>query len=157
MLHFFGDPAGGTPCLASALYGGAIIVLPTVLHAGEITRLFGLCVGIDAATLVTQFLRLLAWPWLIGFALAAVRRLPNDWLTASEMGAVAVLAVLAPPLISFTIFSCAMDSAHHILRTINYSGSSSPGLILGATLLPMLGVLVASAAAWHFLGGTPIN
>jgi len=157
MLHFSGDPAAGTPWLARALYGGAIIVLPTVLHAGEITRLFALLVGIDAAALVTPFLGLLAWPWLIGLALAAIQRLSKDWLTALEMGAVAVLAVLAPPLISFTVFFCAMHSARHILRTIDYSGHTSPGLILGATLLPMLGVLLASAAAWHFLGGTPIN
>ena len=157
MLHFSGDPAAGTPWLARALYGGAIIVLPTLLHAGEITRLFALLVGIDAARLVTPFLGLLAWPWLIGLALATIQRLSKDWLTALEMGAVAVLAVLAPPLISFTVFFCAMHSARHILRTIDYSGRSSPGLILGATLLPMLGVLLASAAAWHFLGGTLIN
>jgi len=157
MLHFSGDPAAGTPGLARVLYGGAIIVLPTLLHAEEITRLFSLLVGIDAATLVTPFLRLLAWPWLIGLAMAAIQRLPKDWLTALEMGAVAVLAVLAPPLISFTVFFCAMHSARHILRTIDYSGRTSPGLILGATLLPMLGVLIASAAAWHFLAGTPIN
>lgn len=157
MLHFSGDPAAGTPWLARALYGGAIIVLPTLLYAGEITRLFALLVGIDAATLVTPFLSLLAWPWLIGLALAAIQRLQKDWLTALEMGAVAVLAVLAPPLISFTVFFCAMHSARHILRTIDYSGRSSPRLILGATLLPMLGVLVASAATWYFLGGTPIN
>lgn len=157
MLHFSGDPAAGTPWFARALYGGAIIVLPTLLYAGEITRLFALLVGIDAATLVTPFLRLLAWPWLISFVLAAIQRLPKDWLTALEMGAVALLAVLAPPLISFTVFFCAMHSARHILRTINYSGSSSLGLILGAMSLPMLGVLLASATAWHFLGGMPMN
>jgi Brp/Blh family beta-carotene 15,15'-monooxygenase len=157
MLHFSGDPAAGTPWLARAMYGGAIIVLPTLLYAGEITRLFALLVGIDAATLVTPFLRLLAWPWLISFVLAAIQRLPKDWLTALEMGAVALLAVLAPPLISFTVFFCAMHSARHILRTINYSGSSSLGLILGAMSLPMLGVLLASATAWHFLGGMPMN
>ena len=157
MLHFSGDPAAGTPWMARALYGGAIIVLPTLLYAGEITRLFALLVGIDSATLVTPFLRLLAWPWLISFVLAAIQRLTKDWLTALEMGAVALLAVLAPPLISFTVFFCAMHSARHILRTINYSGSSSLGLILGAMSLPMLGVLLASATAWHFLGGMPIN
>ena len=157
MLHFSGDPAAGTPWLARALYGGAIIVLPTLFYAGEITRLFALLVGIDAATLVTPFLRLLAWPWLISFVLAAIQRLPKDWLTALEMGAVALLAVLAPPLISFTVFFCAMHSARHILRTINYSGNSSLGLILGAMSLPMLGVLLASATAWHFLGGMPMN
>ena len=157
MLHFSGDPAAGTPWFARAMYGGAIIVLPTLLYAGEITRLFALLVGIDAATLVTPFLRLLAWPWLISFVLAAIQRLPKDWLTALEMGVVALLAVLAPPLISFTVFFCAMHSARHILRTINYSGSSSLGLILGAMSLPMLGVLLASATAWHFLGGMPMN
>ena len=157
MLHFSGDPAAGTPWMARALYGGAIIVLPTLLYAGEITRLFALLVGIDSATLVTPFIRLLAWPWLISFVLTAIQRLTKDWLTALEMGAVALLAVLAPPLISFTVFFCAMHSARHILRTINYSGSSSLGLILGAMSLPMLGVLLASATAWHFLGGMPIN
>lgn len=157
MLHFSGDPAADTPWFARALYGGATIVLPTLLHAEEIARLFALLVGIDAANLVTPFLRLLAWPWLIGLALAAIQRLPKDWLTALEMGAVALLVVLAPPLISFTVFFCAMHSSRHILRTIDYAGRTSPGLIVGATLLPMLGVLVASAAAWQFLGGTPIN
>jgi Brp/Blh family beta-carotene 15,15'-monooxygenase len=157
MLHFSGDPAGGTPWMARALYGGAIIVLPTLLYAGEITRLFALLVGIDSASLVTPFLRLLAWPWLIIFVLAAIQRLTKDWLTALEMGAVALLAVLAPPLISFTVFFCAMHSARHILRTINYSDNSSLGLILGAMSLPMLGVLLASATAWHFLDGMPIN
>jgi Brp/Blh family beta-carotene 15,15'-monooxygenase len=157
MLHFSGDPTAGTPWMARALYGGAIIVLPTLLYAGEITRLFALLVGIDSASLVTPFLRLLAWPWLIIFVLAAIQRLTKDWLTALEMGAVALLAVLAPPLISFTVFFCAMHSARHILRTINYSGNSSLGLILGAMSLPMLGVLLASATAWHFLDGMPIN
>jgi Brp/Blh family beta-carotene 15,15'-monooxygenase len=157
MLHFSGDPTAGTSWMARALYGGAIIVLPTLLYAGEITRLFALLVGIDSASLVTPFLRLLAWPWLIIFVLAAIQRLTKDWLTALEMGAVALLAVLAPPLISFTVFFCAMHSARHILRTINYSGSSSLGLILGAMSLPMLGVLLASATAWHFLDGMPIN
>ena len=157
MLHFSGDPTAGTPWMARALYGGAIIVLPTLLYAGEITRLFALLVGIDSASLVTPFIRLLAWPWLIIFVLAAIQRLTKDWLTALEMGAVALLAVLAPPLISFTVFFCAMHSARHILRTINYSGNSSLGLILGAMSLPMLGVLLASATAWHFLDGMPIN
>ena len=46
MLHFSGDPTGGTPWWARALYGGAIIVLPTLLYAGEITRLFALLVKI---------------------------------------------------------------------------------------------------------------
>ena len=156
-LHFSGDPAAGTPWPARALYGGAIIVLPTLLHAAEVTRLFTFLVGTDAATLVTPYLALLAWPWLIGLALLAVLCLPRDWWTALEMGAVAILATLAPPLVSFVVFFCAMHSARHILRTIDYSDRPSISRILGAALLPMLGVLVASVVAWHFLAGTSLD
>ena len=50
-----------------------------------------------------------------------------------------------------------MHRARLIIWTIDYSGRSSLGLILGAALLPMLGALVASAEAWHFLGGTSLD
>lgn len=157
MVHFSGDLAAGTPGWARLLYGGSIIVLPTLLHADEITRLFALLVGVEGASFVTPWLAMLAWPWTIGLALAAILRLSLDWLTALEMVAVGVLAVVAPPLVSFVVFFCAMHSARHVLRTIDYAGGSSPWLILGAALLPMLGVLIASAAAWEFLRDKPLD
>jgi beta-carotene 15,15'-dioxygenase len=155
--HFTGDPIPGTPWPARVLYGGAVVILPAALHSVEITRLFSLLAGDDAAALVMPWLSLLSWPWLIGLLLAAAHRARTDWLTALEMGSVGLLAVLVSPLFSFVVFFCGMHSARHIIRTIDYSGRSPLGLILGAALLPMLGVLVASAAAWHFLAGTSLD
>jgi Brp/Blh family beta-carotene 15,15'-monooxygenase len=156
-LHFSGDPAVGTPWAARAFYGGAVIVLPTLLHGEEVARLFGFLVGMDAASFLVPWLRGLAWPWVIGLGLSVVWCGRRDWLTGLEMGAVAVLAVFAPPLVSFVVFFCGMHSARHILRTFKYSGRASAGLILGAALLPMIGVGVASAAAWHFLDGKSLD
>lgn len=156
-FHFSGDPVEGTPWPTRALYGGAVVILPTALHAVETARLFSLLAGESAAALVMPWLGLLAWPWLGGLILAAIQRSRTDWLTALELVAVAALSVLAPPLLSFTLFFCAMHSARHILRTIDYSAQSSRLFVLAAALLPMFGVLVVSLIAWYFLQSTPLD
>lgn len=155
--HFSGDPPAGTPWPARALYGGAVIVIPVAFHSVEIMRLLSLLAGEDPAALVISMLRFLAWPWLVGLFFTAAYLARRDWLTALEIGAVGLLAIQAPPLISFVVFFCGMHSARHIIRTIIYSGRSSPGVILLAALLPMLGVLIGSVAAWHFLGDTSLD
>lgn len=156
-FHFSGDPVEGTPWPTRALYGGAVVILPAALHTIETARLFSLLAGEGAAELVMPWLGLLSWPWLVGLILAAIQRSRTDWLTALELFSVAALAVLAPPLLSFTLFFCAMHSARHILRTINYSAQSSRLFVLAAALLPMLGVMVVSLAAWYFLQSTPLD
>lgn len=156
-FHFSGDPVEGTPWPARALYGGAVVILPAALHAAETTRLFSLLAGENAASLVMPWLALLSWPWLMGLLFAALQRARTDWLTALELFSVGILSVIAPPLLSFTLFFCTMHSARHILRTIDYSEQSSRFFILGAALLPMLGVLAVSFLAWHFLGTTPLD
>lgn len=50
-----------------------------------------------------------------------------------------------------------MHSARHILRTIDYSGRASLRILLAAALLPMLGVIAVSAAAWYFLRATSLD
>jgi len=156
-FHFSGDPAAGTPWPARALYGGAVVILPAALHAVETTRLFSLLAGESATDLAMPWLVLLSWPWLAGLILAAIQRMRTDWLTALELFSVGILSVVTPPLLSFTLFFCAMHSARHILRTIDYSEKSSRVFILGAALLPMFGVLAVSFVAWYFLRTTPID
>jgi Brp/Blh family beta-carotene 15,15'-monooxygenase len=86
-----------------------------------------------------------------------ILRSRSDLLGSLEIGATALLAVVAPPLVSFTLFFCGMHSARHILRTIDYSGRASTRVLLLAALLPMIGVLAFSAIAWHFLKETPLE
>ncbi|NQW93307.1 MAG: ATP-binding protein, partial [Polaromonas sp.] len=63
-LHFSGDLAPGSPWSTRLLYGGAVIVLPVLNHAPEMTRLFGFLVDANAADRFVSTLRFLAWPWV---------------------------------------------------------------------------------------------
>jgi hypothetical protein len=54
------------------------------------------------------------------------------------------------PRFVYTIF-CGMHSARHIIRTAAFAKYSQPWLLIGAMLLPMLGVVVLSIASWFLL------
>ena len=155
--HFSGDPLQGVPWPARLFYGGSVILLPTIGHAQEIGRLFGLLVGDATAAPLVPWLRWLAWPWLVGLALASLWQTRHDFWTALEMAAAGILAIVAPPLVSFVVFFCGMHSARHILRTMNFSGRSSWRYVAGAALLPMAGVLAGSTLAWVFLRDTALD
>ena len=154
--HFSGDPAAGAPPLARMLHGGAPIVLPTLLHAGEVGRLFTLLAGADAAALVLPALHALAWPWLLGLALMAAWRARTDGLAGLELASVGMLASVAPPLPAFTVFFCGMHSPRHILRTAVYAGSSLRAVLLGCAG-PMLLTALGAMAAWWWLDGVAVE
>lgn len=155
--HFSGDPEKGTPLLTRILYGGSILVLPALLHSGEVDRLFGFLVGMAPASSLMPWITLLAWIWLPCAVLSVILMAWSDWLAALEIGAVLVLSVVAPPLLAFTLFFCGMHSARHILRTIDYSGNFSGRLLALSALLPMIGVLAISVGAWEFLKGKSLD
>jgi len=155
--HFSGDPADGTHGFSRLLYGGAVIVLPTLLHAGEVGRLFGLLAGSEAAARLTPWIGGLAWPWLAGLLASALVEARRSRQTALELLAVAAVAVAAPPLVAFTVFFCGMHSARHILRTVAYANPSAPWLLLTSSLLPMAIVLAAAGVGWFCLRDAPMD
>ena len=157
LVHFSGDPKAGTPLVGRLLYGGSIIVLPSLFHAPEVSRIFSLLVGPADAAAVTSTLHAAAWPWLVMTFIAASYRLRADGLSAAEIAAAALLATIAPPLIAFTIFFCLMHGARHVLRTLEYFDDVSPRLILVSAAGSMLGTLGMAAAAWFWLGGEALD
>ncbi len=156
-VHFSGDPADGTRGLSRLLYGGAVIVLPTLLHAAEVDRLFSLLAGSEAAARLTPWLASLAWPWFAALVASALLEARRSRQTGLELLAVMALATAAPPLVAFTVFFCGMHSARHILRTVAYASPTAPWLLLTASLLPMALVLAASAIGWLCLADTPLD
>ncbi|UDL93079.1 Brp/Blh family beta-carotene 15,15'-dioxygenase [Lichenihabitans sp. PAMC28606] len=147
IFHFSGDPAPDTPFLVRLLYGGAIVVLPTLWHADDVTTLFSLLVGSEAAVTMVAILSPLAWPWLVGLGIASLVALRRDGVAAGELAAVTLLATLAPPLPAFTIFFCGMHSARHILRTVYYVGAEHWRVLLLAGGLPIIGIIGMFAVA----------
>lgn len=156
-LHFSGDPGPGTHPLSRALYGGSVIVLPCLLHAGEVGVLFGLLAGDRAAALLTPWLAAAAPAWLAALGASAVLEARRSTCTALELAAVGALAAVAPPLVAFAVFFCGMHSARHILRTHAWATGTGPGLMLMSGLLPTMGVAAVAAACWAWMGDRPFD
>lgn len=63
---FSGDPSPGTPVFSRVFYGGAIIVLPTIFYAPEVTQLFisrwSRCGDADGGGAAVSQMALVSWP-----------------------------------------------------------------------------------------------
>lgn len=157
MFHFSGDPEPETPFPIRGLYGGAIIILPLALHSNEVRMLFSLLAGPAASSDLLYFLDPLAWPWLFCLIAAALFETRRDMYAASELMAVTLLALFAPPLSAFTIFFCGMHSARHILRTITYFGPEHWRNLLAAAGLPIFAILGMFVAALFWPSGLSVD
>ncbi|WP_426112377.1 Brp/Blh family beta-carotene 15,15'-dioxygenase [Massilia sp. PWRC2] len=158
-LHFSGDPARGSRRTARLLYGGAVIVLPALFHEGEMARLFAFLVMAPMAAAQAGVLHQLSGPWLLATALTAAWQARSNWLSGLEMAVTAALALMAPPLLGFAVFFCAMHSARHMVRTWQYVGADADAAArLGrVALLPMLATLGLGAAAAFYWRAQPLE
>lgn len=149
LLHFSGDPEAGSGVFFRWVYGGLVIVLPAFLHVDEVARLFGMLADQESAMILAGWLHVLSWPWMVATVIAALATLHQRWQAALEMLAVALLAVVAPPLVAFTVFFCAMHGARHLLRTLAFAGPVAARGVVRFAVLPMLAVaLLFAVALW---------
>ena len=155
-LHFSGDLAPGTPWLTRLLYGGAVIVLPMLNHAPEMTRLFGFLVDANAADRFVSTLQFLAWPWAAGIFLSVLVIFKRDWVTAMELVSYSLLVLVAPPLLSFAAFFCVMHSARHAFRTQRFASLSWRQLLL-TSLAPTVAVGAAALLTWFVVKDAPLD
>ena len=154
MLHFSKDLTSFTPVVSRLLYGGAVIVLPALLHFDEIQRLFSLILNDDDGTKIASFLHVLAWPVVIALCCAILYELTKNWRSALEVVAVSLLSIFADPLIGFTLYFCCMHSLRHILRAQRYSQASFGKLLL-ISLAPMAGTVLIVILGWHYFPPSP--
>ena len=150
-LHFSGDPVEGASVPFRTLYGGAMIVLPSLLHAQQVIEIFSFLSGAEAAGRIAGALHWIAFPWLFATLFAAVHHARKNSLSSLELVSVSALALLAPPMLAFGMFFCGMHSIRHILRTRQYSEKESFAHLFQVALLPFLLTLAGVAIGWHFL------
>ena len=149
VFHFSRDLAPTTARITSLLYGGAIIVLPVVFHFSEMLELFSLIVGAENAQTIIVALRALVWPWVAALTLSLCVEFNRSWRSSVEIFSVSLLALVAQPLVAFTVYFCGMHSLRHLLRTQQYVNLPVSRL-LWVCLLPMLGTSVLIALGWLY-------
>lgn len=148
--HFGSDWNRGRPLALRFLTGAALLSLPSLRDQDAVADLYVTLAG-DGAGAVAAAQAALGPVLLVGLAVAAViaaRRAPHE---AFELLGAAALALLAPPLMFFIVYFCALHSARHLregFREEHGHGRRLTLLVVAAyTLAPL-----ALAAA--FLVGT---
>jgi Brp/Blh family beta-carotene 15,15'-monooxygenase len=157
IAHFAGDLEPGVRTSSRILYAGAVLVLPSLRFESDVARLFGFLAGPTSGVSLAAALSALAWPWLACCAAAAVIETRQHWRAGVEILAVVVLALCASPLVGFAVFFCGMHSLRHVIRTYQYADRASLVLLAGAAAVPMLIVLLATAAVWLFLDQSTLS
>ena len=156
-LHFSGDSAHGATRATRALQGGAVIVLPALWHSVETEATLGYLAGGAAAARCLSVLQPLALPLAFALGLAALVELRRGRvLVAAEAAATVIVAIAAPPLVSFTVYFCGMHSARHLLRTADRARLSWLQLALLACV-PMLGTVAVGFVAWRLMAHLPVD
>lgn len=144
-FHFSGDPADGASPISRVAFGGAIVILPCLLHASDVARLFSMLAGSAAAARLVPALHTISFGWVPFLALCALSEGRRSRMVTLEFLALGAMAMLASPLVGFMLFFCGMHGARHILRTVNRTQGAALGAVLNAAIVPML--IVASVVA----------
>jgi len=156
-FHFSGDPEGDTAAVCRVLYGGAVVLCPLALHAAEVSSLFAALAGEAAAQTLVAALQWAAWPWVVAIGVAALIGAKQHAARSIEWVSMTALLTLAPPLIGFTVFFCAMHSARHVLRTRDYTQAGTLRHLLPLAAWPMLVTVAGLAVAWWLTDGQALD
>jgi beta-carotene 15,15'-dioxygenase len=148
-VHFARDLNGDTPKVVGLLYGGSVIVLPTLLHSEEVRVLFAAILDPSTAQRITGVLQALAGPWLVATLLLVCHELIKNKRLQIELIALNLLSTVADPLVSFTVYFCAMHSVRHVLRAREYTGVPFGRLALISSA-PMAGVFLMGVIGWLY-------
>lgn len=146
--HFGGDWSDSLPRWRRLLAGAVVLGLPAFAHRDAVVEVFSALVPPAAAADFASGLGLLGLTaafWLLLLALVAAPGSRAERRAFAELGAVAVMALTLPPLMTFTVYFCVLHSPRHLIHAARTVGLSSAGATLRAAA-PL--TVVAVGAAW---------
>jgi len=157
MIHFgAGDARHGTGWVRGAevlAHGGLVVAGISQMHRAEVDVIFAYLTGGDT-TLVWQGLDMLTV--IVGASLVICLGQAlwyRRWRgTALELGTLAVLFALTPPLVGFAVYFCCVHSARHvgsIMASLRQHMSAST-MMFQALILTAASWLVGAATIWWF-------
>ena len=160
-LHFSDDWRADLGLWQSLPLGISVISLPALVFQSDVAVLFGFLIAEPTATLFAALLHKTAIAAIIASALCLMVNLrAAPWVTA-EYALLVATALVAPPLIYFVIYFCALHSPRHFLLTADQlrltplQALRAAGPIMGATLaMAALGAIVLAVFTPAFEAAT---
>lgn len=146
-VHFSGDPPLGVSVWTRITYGVAVLALPALLHRNAVDEIFAMLIGPGAASIIGAGLAALAPACVVAATVSIIFEARKNVLAALEIVAVCGLMIVAPPLVSFTVFFCGMHSPRHFIRTINLVGGLTYKRAFQVALWPMVAIAGGGAIA----------
>lgn len=146
-IHFGADWNPGRSVVPRCLAGIGLLTLPALAHHDEVAGIYRTLAG-SGGVVVADVQSLLGPAAIIAMVVGAsfaVRRRPTD---ALEIVLAGTLAVVAPPLIFFVLYFCALHSARHLRHGFAEERSGGRLTILITivyTVVPILAVGILTA------------
>ena len=146
-IHFGADWNGGRSVMLRSLTGVGLLTLPAFAHHDEVAGIYRTLAGTGGgvvADVQSSLGPLAIVAMLIGAALA-LRRRPTD---ALEILLATTLALVAPPLIFFALYFCALHSARHLRHGFaeeRGSGRLAVLITVAYTVVPIAAVGILTA------------
>lgn len=150
-FHFSGDLEDGTSAVMRFWYAASMLIFPAWFYEAEVARLFGALVAGEFAGQLASILHGMVLPWCVGLGVTLVLQWRVNRVTSLEVVSVSLLAIVAPPLLSFTVFFCVMHSARHAFRTQAFAADMKWLDLLKKALAPMGACALAGVALWPTL------
>ena len=157
MIHFgAGDARHGTGWVRGAevmAHGGLVVAGISQMHRPQVDVIFAYLTGGDTR-LVWQGLDILTV--IVGASLVvclAQALWYRRWRgTALELGALAILFAMTPPLVGFAVYFCCVHSARHVTSIMSSlrQHMSASTMLLQAAIFTVASWLAGAAAIWWF-------
>ena len=150
-IHFGADWNGGRSVVLRSLTGVGLLTLPAFAHHDEVAGIYRTLAGTGGGVVadVQSWLGPVAIvAMLIGAALA-LRRRPTD---ALEILLAAILALVAPPLIFFALYFCALHSARHLRHGFAEERGSGRLAVLITVLYTVVPIVAVGILTAVFVG-----
>ena len=157
-IHFGADWNSGRSVVLRSLTGVGLLTLPAFAHHEEVAGIYRTLAGSGGGVIadVQSWLGPAAIVAMLIGAVLALRRRPTD---ALEILLATTLALIAPPLIFFALYFCALHSARHLRHGFaeeRGSGRLAVLIIVVYTAVPIVavGILTAVFAGDFAPGGS---
>jgi beta-carotene 15,15'-dioxygenase len=145
--HFGADWNGDRPVWLRMTAGVGLLSLPSFGHRTEVAGLYETLApgGGEAISLVQFWIAPVALIGVLAGAVLASRRRSNE---SVELVLAALLAVVAPPLVFFAIYFCALHSVRHLRSGFRAEsgGRVTAGVVVLYTAVPILAAVAFLAS-----------